>query len=250
MSEAHVALDYDRWLTGGSLSGLLYGAISSLPGTVLVNTPAFRLHTELQIRPDQRVLDIGCGRGSLLQTLSARVPFTKVPVGIDVSRAMVRLGADDLARAPHDVALLRASGTALPFADESFDFVICGHVVKHLEDDALLALLREVRRVLTGGGIALLWEFAPTTSERLNALNRAVLTPGVGAYNLRDYSTLAAFGLEAGYEWVGNARLRPFLFPPIPRVSVLLGKAPPGWIDGAESFEDELARATAIRSAT
>ena len=141
--------------------------------------------------------------------------------------------------------LLRASGTALPFADGAFDFVICGHVVKHLEDDALLALLREVRRVLTGGGIALLWEFAPTTSERLNALNRAVLTPGVGAYNLRDYSTLAAFGLEAGYEWVGNARLRPFLFPPIPRVSLLLGKAPPGWIDGAESFEDELARATA-----
>jgi len=38
--EARVARDYDRWLTGGSLSGLLYGALSSLPGTVLVNTPA------------------------------------------------------------------------------------------------------------------------------------------------------------------------------------------------------------------
>src|SRR6185436_11889482 len=63
VSEARVARDYDRWLTGGSLSGLLYGAMSSLPGTVLVNTPAFHLHTELQIRPDQRVLDIGCGRG-------------------------------------------------------------------------------------------------------------------------------------------------------------------------------------------
>jgi SAM-dependent methyltransferase len=245
VSEARVARDYDRWLTGGSLSGLLYGAISSLPGTVLVNTPAFRLHSELQLRPDQRVLDIGCGRGSLLQTLSARVPFEKLPVGIDVSRAMLRFGTEDLQRAPHDVALLRASGTSLPFADETFDVVICGHVVKHLEDGALLALLRDVRRVLTSGGIALFWEFAPTTSRRLNALNRTVVTQGVGAYNLRDYATLSAFALEAGYEWVGNARLRPFLFPPIPRVSLLAGKAPPGWINEGESFEDEFARATA-----
>ena len=44
--------------------------MSSLPGTVLINTPAFRLHTELQIKPDQRLLDVGCGRGSLLQTLA------------------------------------------------------------------------------------------------------------------------------------------------------------------------------------
>ena len=245
MSEAKVARDYDRWLTGGSLSGLLYGTLSSLPGTVLVNTPAFRLHTELQIRPDQRVLDVGCGRGALLQTLAARVPFTKTPVGVDTSRTMLRLGAEDARRSPHDIALVRASGTALPLADDAFDVVLCGHVVKHLEDDALLELLREIRRVLTPGGIALLWEFAPTTSQRLNAFNRAVLTPGVGDCNLRDYATLSAFALEAGYEWVGNARLRPFLFPPIPRVSLLLGKAPPGWINEGESFEDELARATA-----
>src|SRR6478609_2322769 len=101
MTEARVARDYDRWLTGGSLSGLIYGTLSSLPGTVLVNTPAFRLHTELQIRANQRVLDVGCGRGSLLQTLSARVPFTKVPVGVDVSRAMLRLGVEDAQRSPH-----------------------------------------------------------------------------------------------------------------------------------------------------
>ena len=250
MNESRVARDYDRWLTGGSLSGLLYGAISSLPGTVLVNTPAFRLHTELQLRPDQRVLDIGCGRGSLLQTLCARVAFQKPPVGIDLSRAMLRLGAEDSQRSPHDIALLRASGTSLPFADGVFDLVTCGHVVKHLDDDALLTLLTEIRRVLTPGGIALVWEFAPTTSQRLNALNRAVLTPGVGAFELRDYATLSAFALQAGYEWVGNARLRPFLFPPIPRVSLLLGKAPPGWIDGAESFEDELARAKAAGPVT
>jgi SAM-dependent methyltransferase len=243
VSQASVAREYDHWLTGGSLTGLLYGLASSLPGTVLINTPAFRLHTELQLRPEQRVLDIGCGRGAVLQTLASRVSFRRPPVGVDVSRAMLRLGADDLARSPHDVALLQASGTALPFAGDTFDVVICGHVLKHLEDADLLSLLREVRRVLMPGGIALFWEFAPTTSARLNALNHAVLTPGVAGCELRDYATLSAFALEAGYEWVGNARLRPFLFPPIPRVSLLAGKAPPGWLNEGESFEDELARA-------
>jgi SAM-dependent methyltransferase len=243
VSEARIAREYDRWLAGGSLSGLVYGALSSLPGTVLVNTPAFRLHSELQLRPEQRVLDIGCGRGALLQTLAARVHFKMPPVGIDLSRAMLRLGTDDARRAPHNVSLLWASGTGLPFGEERFDVALCGHVVKHLDDASLLALLREVRRVLTPGGIALLWEFAPTTSKRLNALNRAVLTPGIAECELRDYATLSAFALEAGYEWVGNARLRPFLFPPIPRVSLLLGKAPAGSINDAESFGDELARA-------
>jgi SAM-dependent methyltransferase len=243
VNEARVAREYDRWLSGGSLSGLLYAALASLPGTILVNTPAFKLHQELQLRPGQRLLDVGCGRGALLQTLAARVPFAKPPAGVDISRAMLRFGAEDLSRSPYDIALLRASGTALPFADNSFDVVTCGHVVKHLDDGALLALLREMHRVMTPGAIALVWEFAPTAARRLNALNRAVLTPGVGYHELRDYASLSALCLHAGFEWAGNARLRPFLFPPIPRVSLLLGKAPPGWINDAASFEDEIARA-------
>ena len=245
VSEARVARDYDRWLDGHSLSGLLYGAISGLAGPILVNTPAFRLHTELQLRPEQRVLDVGCGRGALLQTLTARVPFDKPPVGVDFSRFMTERGAEDLKGSPHRVSLIRGSGTALPFRDGSFDVVLCGHVVKHLDDASLPVLLTEVRRVLTPGGIALLWEFAPTSSPRLNALNRAVLTRGVREFTLRNYATLSAFALQAGFEWVGNARLRPFLFPPIPRVSLLLGKAPPGWINDAQSFEDELSGAHA-----
>ena len=36
---------------------------------------------------------------------------------------------------------------------------------------------------------------------------------------------------QAGFDWVDNAHLRPFLFPPIPRTSVLIGKAPEGWPD-------------------
>jgi hypothetical protein len=60
-------------------------------------------------------------------------------------------------------------------------------------------------------------------------VHRRLLTAGVEECHLRSYGSLSAFALEAGFEWVGNARLRPFLFPPIPRVSLIVGKAPPTW---------------------
>jgi ubiquinone/menaquinone biosynthesis C-methylase UbiE len=140
----------------------------------------------------------------------------------------------DLGDHPRGVSLLRATGTDLPFADEAFDVVTCAHVVKHLEDASLLQLLREVRRVLSQGGIAVLWEFAPTRSRLLNSWNERVITLGVRDCTLRDYTTLSAIALEAGFEWISNAHLRPFIYPPIPRVSLIMGKAPIGWSDAHE----------------
>jgi ubiquinone/menaquinone biosynthesis C-methylase UbiE len=124
---------------------------------------------------------------------------------------------------------VQAAPPHLPFADASFDVVTCAYVLHELDDDAFLALLQEVRRVLTHGGIAVVWDFAPTRSATLNAWNERVLATKPGHVRLRTYTTLSAYALEAGFEWVNNAHLRPFLAPPIPRVSLILGKAPVGW---------------------
>ena len=213
---------YDRWLTKTPL-GRLQTWLSSVPGAMLYNTPAFKLHEELRLHAGNRVLDIGCGRGALLHLLSSHVAFEKPPIGVDISRTLLELGADTPMQA------LQADGTGLPLADESFDVVTCGYVTHHLDDAGALALLREIRRVLTYGGIALLWDFAPTRSSKLNSFHDGLLSAGRGAATPRGYTTLSAFALEAGFEWVSNAHLRPFLFPPIPRVSIIIGKAPIGW---------------------
>ena len=150
--------------------------------------------------------------------------FEKPPVGIDVSRAMLeRVAAESPA------IRLQAAGTSLPLADGLFDVVTCGYVTFDLDEDGLLEMFREIRRVLTPGGIALIWDFAPTGSDRLNAFHERVLALGRGEANVRNYTTLSAYALEAGFEWVSNAHLRPYLFPPIPRVSIIIGKAPIGW---------------------
>jgi ubiquinone/menaquinone biosynthesis C-methylase UbiE len=222
VTSANVGRTYNRWVKR-SVTGKLYGLIARPPGLMLVNTPAFKLHTELQLQPETRLLDVGCGSGAMLELLSSHVDFKRPPVGIDLSTTMLHL-AD-----PDRVSLVEGSGVQLPFADESFDVVTCAHVAKHLDDLSLIKMLAEIRRVLSYGGIAVLWEFAPTRSRLLNRWNEFVVTQGVRECYLRGYTTLSAYALEAGFEWVSNAHLRPFVYPPIPRVSVILGKAPMGW---------------------
>jgi SAM-dependent methyltransferase len=48
---------------------------------------------------------------------------------------------------------LQASMTQMPFPDGSVDFAVCCHVLEHIPDDA--AAMSELRRVLSGGGLAL-----------------------------------------------------------------------------------------------
>lgn len=230
MSESETGRQYDRWAGGRSISGRGYALLATVPGAMLINTPVFRLERNLILKPEQRLLDIGCGQGSLLQVIASRVPFERPPVGIDLSREMLARGhkaSEDGSRGA--IELARASANQIPFAEGSFDIVTCSYVLKHFDDGGLVALMSEALRVLKPGGFAVMWEFSPTRSRRLNTWHHWLLTRGVSTCNLRGFAQLAAAATAAGFEWVENAHLRPFLFPPIPRVSLVLGKAPEEW---------------------
>jgi SAM-dependent methyltransferase len=228
--EVRTAREYDRWLRQPGLVSAGMRLLMSPPGQFLVNTPAFRLPKELDIRPDHRVLDIGCGRGALLRMLAARVRFTVPPVGLDASLTMLRLGQRDAA-AEEDgpLHLVAGAASALPFADATFHYILSAHMVKHVPDALLIDVFREMYRVLRPGGLAVVWDFAPVRSRLLDRWNRWVVTRGVSSAHFRTYRQLAALARRAGFDWCGNAGLRPFLYPPIPRASILLGKAPEGW---------------------
>jgi SAM-dependent methyltransferase len=88
----------------------------------------------------RRVLDIGCGTGSLLRSASATFP-TATMVGLDPSHGML-VAADPSGR----TSLVRARAERLPFADGSFDLVLATSSYRHWSDPC--AGLREVRRVL------------------------------------------------------------------------------------------------------
>ena len=221
--------EYDRWLTGWSLSGAFMRWAMGGGGVFAVNSPLSRLPENLALDPDMRILDIGCGRASVLRLLNERVRFERRPVGVDFSAAALGLARRDEHRAGRPSELARASATSLPFADGAFDVVLCGYVLKHLDDDKARRCFVELRRVLAGGGLAVIWEFAPTGNPRLDGFNAWVLSRGVASPRLRSTVALRALAQQAGFEFHRDAGLRPFLLPPIPRASVLAGRPPEGW---------------------
>jgi SAM-dependent methyltransferase len=95
--------------------------------------------------PNARILDAGCGSGSVLGHLRA---FGEV-TGADVSPLAVAA-----ARARRTGEVVQASIERLPFPDGSFDLVTCLDVLEHTPDD--VAVLRELRRVTRPGGHVLL----------------------------------------------------------------------------------------------
>lgn len=105
----------------------------------------------LDVRSGHHVLDAGCGRGEVLlacHELSAKVS------GIDYAVAAVELTRDTLSHVD-DADIRRGDVTDLPFEDSVFDRILFGDVIEHLDPDQALAGLRELRRVLTPGGLLL-----------------------------------------------------------------------------------------------
>jgi 2-polyprenyl-3-methyl-5-hydroxy-6-metoxy-1,4-benzoquinol methylase len=91
------------------------------------------------------VLEVGCGEGLLAQALLDRGPRPKRFVASDLELDRVAPGLDPA------IELVQASIYDLPFADRSFDLVVCCEVLEHVEEPgrAMAELARVAdRRVL------------------------------------------------------------------------------------------------------
>jgi ubiquinone/menaquinone biosynthesis C-methylase UbiE len=99
----------------------------------------------LELAGDERVLDVACGTGELERRLLERWPTLHV-TGLDVSPNMLRHAAEKSTAA----SLLAAEAHRLPFAEASFDVVICANAFHYFrQPDKSLA---EMRRVLRPAG--------------------------------------------------------------------------------------------------
>lgn len=109
----------------------------------------------LGLKAGDKVLDLGCGEGRHCHGVHLLGGIHVFGLDIDLpSLQQARLGVEMLPQRDEAqeaaTSFLSGSGYALPFADDTFDGVICSEVLEHLEDYP--KALAEIRRVLKPKG--------------------------------------------------------------------------------------------------
>lgn len=121
----------------------------------------------LDLTKDDGVLEIGCAAGAQAVRLAG---LCREVVGIDLSTAAIeRAIAHAAAAHVSNARFFRLDASSLtPFPDASFDKVAAIDFTEHVDDEALVRVLREVRRVLRGNGRLAI--FTPCASHYVERL--------------------------------------------------------------------------------
>ena len=103
------------------------------------------------LKPGLRVLDLGCGPGTISMGLAKAVDPGEMQ-GIDMEESQIEIARTAATAGGHPNAVFRTGDvTRLPFEDNSFDAAHCHALLMHVPDTD--AVLVEVKRVLKSGGL-------------------------------------------------------------------------------------------------
>jgi ubiquinone/menaquinone biosynthesis C-methylase UbiE len=140
------------------------------------NRPNSRMVIELaNVKPGDRVLDVGCGTGSLTLTAQSYAgPGGKV-YGIDAAPEMIEVAKKKASRSGLEVVFDVGLIEKLAFPDATFDIVISRLVIHHLPDDLKRRGFTEILRVLKPGGHLVIADFNPPANPVLNHITSALV---------------------------------------------------------------------------
>jgi ubiquinone/menaquinone biosynthesis C-methylase UbiE len=158
-----------------------------------------RLLEQMDVRPGQQVLDVGCGTGTFALMLKQTHPAAHV-VGLDGDAAVLDLARHKAGRAGAEVDWRHGSALSLPFPDHSFDLAASSLVFHHLDRAAKGAALREIHRVLKPGGALHVADWGRASNGLMRAAFLSVqLLDGFGNTADNVAGLLPDFMHEAGF---------------------------------------------------
>ncbi|MGH9289645.1 MAG: class I SAM-dependent methyltransferase [Acidimicrobiales bacterium] len=158
------------------------------------------------LHPGERVLDVACGTGVVAREAARRVASQGTVVGLDNNASMLDVARAIPSTPATSIEWREADAMAMPFPEAAFDVVLCQLGLQYFVDR--LAVLREMRRVLTDDGrlVVLVWqsiEGSPGFALLAEALQRHVGTQAVtimrAPFGLGDPDELRATISEGGF---------------------------------------------------
>lgn len=172
----------------------------------------------LPLQKGDVVLDLGCGEGR--HVISAYLEQEVTSVGVDLSLDDLKTTAEKFTPFKEDnpnkhFALLSANALTLPFADNTFDKIICSEVLEHIPDYE--GALKEINRILKPGGLLcasvprfwpewLCWHYSDEYHENEGGHVRIFLETQlrrkIESHGLRFYKRHFAHALHSPYWWL------------------------------------------------
>jgi ubiquinone/menaquinone biosynthesis C-methylase UbiE len=119
-----------------------------------------------KIAETDKILEVGCGAGHILEQIHKGKLFGIDISDIQIQRAKERLG--------NKVVLIKSPGEKIPYADKYFDKLLCSEVIEHVLDPA--PLLAEMKRVLKDDGILSL---SIPNENLINLANKIIIKIGL-----------------------------------------------------------------------
>jgi ubiquinone/menaquinone biosynthesis C-methylase UbiE len=113
------------------------------------------------LKPNDRVLEVAPGPGYLAIEL-AKLGRRSI-TGLDISKAFVRIAGENAERAGVAVSFQCGNASDMPFVADSFELCVCRAAFKNFSDP--VGALRELRRVLSPGGTALIIDLRREVSD-------------------------------------------------------------------------------------
>jgi SAM-dependent methyltransferase len=178
-------------------------------------------YDRLGLKPQDKILDLGCGFGRHAYEAARRgAAVVALDAGTDEVNGVAGTFAAMVAAGELDadttrVGVIQGDALALPFADETFDRVICSEVLEHIPPD--VAAMAELARVLRRGGTmaitvprfgpelinwALSDEYHNVPGGHVRIYRRSVIESRLRSVGLKMTGHHYAHGLHSPYWWL------------------------------------------------